>query len=103
MPIKIATLNLCLGLKNKKQSVKNIITSENIDILCLQEIELEKDYNSEMLTLPGYDLEIEKNDVKSRTGIYVSQRIPYKRRKDLEGLNSHIVIIDIEGKKTTVL
>ena len=31
--IKIATLNLCLGLKNKKESVKGLILENEIEIL----------------------------------------------------------------------
>ena len=48
--MKIGTLNLCLGLKNKKEEVKHLIKTNNIDILCLQETELEKDYPVEILT-----------------------------------------------------
>ena len=42
--IKIATLNLCLGLKSKKLEVENILTENNIDILCLQEVEIDTIY-----------------------------------------------------------
>ena len=35
-----------------------------------------------------------------RTGIYLNKNINYKRRKDLEKKNSHIVIIDIVANKT---
>ena len=42
--IKIATLNLCLGLKSKKLEVENILTENNIDILCLQEMEIDSTY-----------------------------------------------------------
>ena len=38
--IIIATLNLCLGLSNKKLEVENLMTSNKIDILCLQETEV---------------------------------------------------------------
>ena len=39
--LKIATLNLCLGLKFKKDFVKNILLENEIDILLVQETELE--------------------------------------------------------------
>ena len=39
--IKIATLNLCLGLKNKRDLIKDILVRNKIDILALQETELE--------------------------------------------------------------
>ena len=39
--MKIATLNLCLGLKFKKDLVKNILLDNEIDILVMQETEKE--------------------------------------------------------------
>ena len=38
--IKIATLNLCLGLKNKKLEVSQLLNEYEIDVLCLQETEI---------------------------------------------------------------
>ena len=38
--IKIATLNLCLGLKFKKLMVEQILNEHNIDIFCMQEVEM---------------------------------------------------------------
>ena len=72
--IKIATLNLCLGLKNKKEEVKRLVTSNNIDILCLQETDIPDNFPVEMLTFRGYNYENEFNAVKSRCGIYVSNK-----------------------------
>ena len=42
--IKIAALNLCQELKSKKLEVENILTENNIDILCLQEMEIDSTY-----------------------------------------------------------
>ena len=94
---KIGTLNLCLGLINKKLLVKNLIITENIDILCMQEIDVKNDYNIRLLTLPGMNLEIEDNTVKARTGIYITSKINYTRRKDLEGRDSNLIIVDVTG------
>ena len=55
--LKIATLNLCLGLRFKKDLVKEILLSNEIDILSLQETELEKDFDQTLLNIPGYSLE----------------------------------------------
>ena len=38
---------------------------------------------------------METNSLKSRTGIFIKNSISFKRRFDLEGVNSHLVIIDI--------
>ena len=69
MVVKIATLNLCLGLQNKKSLVKQIILQEKIDILCLQETELNINLNQNLLSFPGYCYESENNPVLSRVGV----------------------------------
>ena len=51
--LKIATLNLCLGLKFKKDLVKNILLENEIDVLSLQETEIESDFDCELLSIPG--------------------------------------------------
>ena len=50
----IGSLNLCLGLRNKKEAVKKIIIDNKIDILCLQETEIPVDYTINLLTFKGY-------------------------------------------------
>jgi hypothetical protein len=40
MVLKISTLNLCLGLPNKKNLVKTMLLKEKINVLCLQDTEL---------------------------------------------------------------
>ena len=49
--LKIATLNLCLGLKNKKLDVENLLSENKINILCLQEVEIESNYDPNVLKL----------------------------------------------------
>ena len=98
MEIKIATLNVCLGLRNKLILINNILVENEIDILCLQEVEIRKNVASKDLNIRGFNLELENNSEKSRTCIYVSNKIKYRRRPDLEGINSNIVIIDIDCK-----
>ena len=76
MNMKFGTLNLCLGLKNKKEEVKQLIKANNIDILCIQETELEKDYPVEILTFKGFGLEMEKiwvfgRNMRARFGAHI--------------------------------
>ena len=98
--LKIATLNLCLGLKFKKDLVKNILHGNEIDILIIQETEIEKDFDYVLLNIPGYKLELEVNDTKSRVGTYIKNSIKYERCSELGGVNKHLVIIDVlNGKK----
>lgn len=49
MPLRIGTLNLCLGLMQKKDLVLNDLVTNKIDICCLQETELLKDFPTEAL------------------------------------------------------
>ena len=97
MTTRIATLNLCLGLKNKKDLVKHLITENKIDILCLQETEIEINIDHKLLSLPGFNFESEIGGSKSRVGTYVNSNLNYIRRPDLEGVNSHLVIIDVKS------
>ena len=101
MKLTVGTLNLCLGLKSKKEDVKDIVLRNEIDILCLQEVELESGFNSSLLEFRGYNLEVENNSLKSRTAIYIKNGIRYNRRSDLEGNNSHLVIIDVKAEVDT--
>jgi exonuclease III len=98
MLLKIGSLNLCLGLPNKKICVKNIIIDEQIDVLCLQETELGKNLNHNLMSFPGCALESELNEIRSRVGCLVKSNISYVRRVELEGLNSHLIILDIKAK-----
>ena len=62
--MKIGTLNLCLGLKNKKDEVEKLIKEKKLDILRVQETELEKDYSTDILTFNGYNYESDINEKK---------------------------------------
>jgi exonuclease III len=97
MVLKISTLNLCLGLPNKKNLVKQLLISENIDILCLQETELKINIDHSLMSFNDYTFESETNKVKSRTGMYIKLGTKYLRRLDLEGVNSHMVVIDYKS------
>ena len=99
--VKIATLNLCLGLKNKKEAVKRLIIENKIDILCVQETEIPFDYPCDLLTFKGFNYENENNTVKSRCGIYISNEIAYVRKTELESVDSHVVIIELNDTNHT--
>ena len=49
--ITIATWNLCLGLRNKKDYVSKIINEHKLDIVCLQETDIESNYPLNILSL----------------------------------------------------
>ena len=49
MPTNVCTLNLCLGLKNKKLLVKRLLVENKIDVLCMQETEIMKDIDQNVI------------------------------------------------------
>ena len=98
--LKFATWNLCLGLANKKDIVTETLNSKNINVCCLQETEILPCFPEEILNCGGFNIELETNSTKKRTGIYVRRDIKYTRRKDLESPDCHIVIIDVVANVT---
>ena len=92
----IATWNLCLGLANKKDSVTDYLTANNIKACCLQETEIPNGFPENILNCGNYNVELELNTSKKRVGIYIQKEVVYTRRLDLEKENHHIVIIDIK-------
>ena len=100
MPIKIGSLNLCLGLPNKKDLVKKLILDNEIDILCLQETELDVNLDHGLMSFKNYNYESEINDTRSRVGTLISSGLDYIRRRDLEGINNHLIVIDVRSSKS---
>ena len=93
--IIIGSLNLCLGLPNKKDSVIEILKNDNVSICCLQEVEVQINFPEKVLSCGGYNLELEQNTSKKCAGIYLKQDLNYTRRTDLEKENFHVVVIDV--------
>ena len=52
-----------------------MMIENKIDILCLQEVEIESDFKNDLLSIPSYTLELERNTIKARTGIYMSEEM----------------------------
>ena len=91
----IGSLNLCLGLPNKKDCVVEMLTRNNISICCLQEVEVQMNFPEKLLNCGGFTLELESNTTKKRAGIYLKKELKYVRRMDLEKENFHVVIVDV--------
>ena len=62
-------------------------------------MEILKDYPIGVLTSKNYKLEVEESAKKARCAIAIKDNIDYKRRSDLEEVDSGIVVIDINSKK----
>ena len=83
--------------------MRRLRTENKIDILCLQEVDLEPNYPSEILSFTNYQLEVEINSYKSRAAIYIyiKNDLNFVKQHDLEGFDSHLVIVDIVGQVET--
>ena len=81
--------------------MKRLLEENDIDILCMQETEVMKDIAENELKLTGYSLELEGNSLKSRVGFYISKSLNYQRKFELEGTDSNLIIIDVEGTVNT--
>ena len=83
----LATWNLCLGLANKKDIVTETLNKNGISACCIQETEIPMNFPEEVLNCNEYVLELELNNLKKRSGIYIKKNIKYQRRNDLEKEN----------------
>ena len=81
--------------------MKDILLQNQIAVLWLQETEIEKTFDKNLLRIPGFNLELENNSSLSRVGCYISNKLNYKRNLALEGVDSNLIIIDIEGTNPT--
>ena len=95
--MRIASWNLCLGLKNKKDYIYDTLHEEKIDICLFQEVEILKNYPMNILSSKDFKLEIEKATVKARCAIAIKNNVDYTRRNDLEDVDLNMCVIDLTG------
>ena len=69
--------------------------NNEIDIICLQEVELAQEDDLSLLEINGYTMEIETSSGKRRSMIYVRNTIQYERHHNKEQENSHVILISI--------
>ena len=73
----------------------------NVDVCCLQETEIPPNFPESLLNTGDFNLELELNDGKKRVGVYLHNKIKYKRRFNFESKNYHVVICDIFASRVT--
>ena len=96
--LKISSWNLCNGLINKVDYVRNLLQSEDIDILFLQETELKINYNEDIIKIQGYNIETSNTESTKRIAAYIKNNINYTRVTELEETN--VILLNIEAKYT---
>ena len=70
-----------------------------MNCLCLREIEIDKSYDVELLSIKEYVFDIGTNSTKARTGIYVLSYLNCSRHKNLESIDSNMLILSVMSKK----
>ena len=73
----IASLNVCLGLFNKLDYVKQCLRNYDIDILFVQECEISQLSDHNIYTIPNYELSLPKTikQGKARLCVYIRSEI----------------------------
>ena len=82
--LKIATWNICLGFKNKKDYIYKTLNANEVMICALQELELPKDCNVQLLSSLKYKIESENTSNKARIVIVVHNSVNYEGKTNLE-------------------
>ena len=63
----------------------------------MQETKINPNVDHNLLSFPGFSVEVETNSENSRAAIHVSSNIDYIKRGDLEDTDSNLIIIDLKG------
>ena len=88
--ITFVSLNLCLGLSNKKDSVLDHLTKLRINVCAIQETEIPSGFPVNILNCRNYNLELEKNTGKMRAGFYARSDTKYTNGSLIEDSESVI-------------
>ena len=88
-------------MMNKKDIIKRTVQEMDIDICCMQEVDIPNDFPNELMSFQNYQIEVENNNRKARVAILLKSTVKYVRRANLEGSNSNLLVIDILHGSTT--
>ena len=91
-----ASWNLCNGLVNKVQFVRDLLMEEDLDVLFLQETELKADVNLTLLQVCGYNIEMAYSHETVWIVAYIKTSVVYKREREANGMN--VILLDLDKK-----
>jgi len=80
--LKIISWNACLGALNKMNYIRNFVNEHKPDILFLQETEIPKNMDNNLLRIDGYELILSENEPKSRSMCYYRTEMNVKITTD---------------------
>ena len=84
---------------SKKDEMEHLISKYKPFILAITEANISKDAHTPALQIEKYSLErynLTLNGGITRTAVYISNIIDYKRRSDLEARNTPLIWIEIQ-------
>jgi exonuclease III len=96
LTLKICSWNLCNGLMNKMEIVRDLLYSSNIDVLLLQETEIPVTTEDELLSIAGYQLEMAIATKTIRTVAYLKSDVRYTRH--LETMDRNVLMFELDDK-----
>ena len=81
--LKIASWNVCLGISNKLNHIQNILETESIDVLFVQEAEIQNQTNTQFYQINGFKLVTSEtiNTGKARSCCFIRNTIKFKQNK----------------------
>ena len=103
MDLTLLHLNI-RSILNKQDELKNLLSSNDIDICSLNETWLDNTTKNQV-QVSGYVLESSEHKNKSGggVGILVGDHLKYKRRLDLENFDLELCIVEILGKNGNLI
>ena len=102
--IRIVTWNVCLGSKCKISIIKDFLNENEIDVLCLQEVEIKPGEGIDEYEIQNYCIELENTSAqfKIRTMMYINRNIGYRRLHSLERPDTHLIFVHLLGPNVYV-
>jgi len=102
--IRIVTWNVCLGSKCKISIIKDFLNENEIDVLCLQEVEIKPGEGIDEYEIQNYCIELENTSAqfKIRTMMYINRNIGYRRLHSIERPDTHLIFVHLLGPNVYV-
>ena len=90
----IISWNVCLGVQQKLHHVEKLLKETDAAVLFVQECDLFQ-YQTDAISIKDYVTEFAliEHSKKIRSMAFIKKTIKYKRRKDLEGKDSNIILL----------
>ena len=101
--IKKIMLWNCNKIENKIEELFFAMDKDEIDIICLNETKIEKNFEANILNHPNYNYVVKsRNKQSGGVSIIMKKHIKYKEIEEINKLEEEIICIKIKIKNTEV-